>query len=219
MEANVSHKPNKGGPEVLKSLFGQDKAQVANLKGKAHLEENKFSYPSGLGESLHSDQSMSGLSESSRLLMVAAASVVSMAPMGVKLPILNTNPLLSQVMELLASISVVSNPDREVERHFGDDSRITMEPQQPRLLEAVGLGSNSVMSTPEVMPLTSDYHQSLHRSQWEASNNFSNRFYPFSNLDKEVDPWSEEEEEEEEVFTKAHPKSVKEANKFDVVGC
>ena len=190
MEANVSHKPNKGGPEVLKSLFGQDKAQVANLKGKAHLEENKFSYPSGLGESLHSDQSMSGLSESSRLLMVAAASVVSMAPMGVKLPILSTNPLPGQVTELLASISVVSHPDREVERHFGDDSRITMEPQQPRLLEAVGLGSNSVMSTPEVMPLTSDYHQSLHRSQWEASNNFSNRFYPFSNLDKEVDPWS-----------------------------
>lgn len=37
---------------------------------------------------------------------------------------------------------------------------------------------------------------------------FLKRFYPFSNLDKEVDPWSEEEEEEE-VFTKAHPKSVR----------
>ena len=50
---------------------------------------------------------------------------------------------------------------------------------------------------------------------------FLKRFYPFSNLDKEVDPWSEEEEEEE-VFTKAHPKSVKEGcfpNRFDVVGC
>nr|POE75268.1 hypothetical protein CFP56_14303 [Quercus suber] len=168
MEANVSHKPNKGGPEVLKSLFGQDKAQVANPKGKAHLEENKFSYLSGLGESLHSDQSMSGLSESSRLLVVAVASVVFVAPMGVKLPILSTNPLPSQVTELFTSISVVSHPDREVKRHFGDNSRITMEPQQPRLLEVVGLGLNSVMSTLEVMPLTSDYQQSLHHSQWES---------------------------------------------------
>ena len=98
------------------------------------------------------------------------ASVVSLAPMGVKLPILSTNPLPGQVTELLASISVVSHPDREVERHFGDDSRITMELQQPGLLEVVGLGSNSVMSTLEVMPLTSNYQQSLHRSQWEASN-------------------------------------------------
>jgi len=45
-----------------------------------------------------------------------------------------------------------------------------MELQQPGLLEVVGLGSNLVMSTLEVMPLTSNYQQSLHRSQWEASN-------------------------------------------------
>ena len=175
---------------------------MANPKGKAHLEENKSSYPSGLGKCVHNVQSMSGLGKRSRLLVVAAASVVFEAPMGAKSPILCNNSLSGQAMEHLASISVVSHPDREVERYFGNDPRIKVEPRQPRHLEVVGLGSNLMMSTLEVLPLTSDSQQAFHRSQWEASNHFS----PLSNLDGEVDPWFEEEEEE--VFKEAYPKSV-----------
>ena len=45
---------NKSGLDVLKHESEHDKAQVANPKGKAHLE---VSYPRGVGESVHSDQS------------------------------------------------------------------------------------------------------------------------------------------------------------------
>ena len=45
---------NKCGLDVLKRESEHDKAQVANPKGKAHLE---VSYSSGVGESVHSDQS------------------------------------------------------------------------------------------------------------------------------------------------------------------
>ena len=64
MDPNNSHMSNKSGPDILKREFEHDKAQVANPKGKAHLE---VSYPSGLGENVHSDQSESVLGESSRL--------------------------------------------------------------------------------------------------------------------------------------------------------
>ena len=117
--------------------------------------------------------------------------------MGAKLPILCNNSLPGQAMEHLASISMVSHPDREVERYFGNDPRIKVDPRQPGHLEVVGLGLNPVMSTLEVLPLTSDSQQAFHRSQWGASNRFS----LLSNLDWEVDPWFKEEEE---VFTEAY---------------
>ena len=201
MDPNNSHMSNKSGPDILKREFEHDKAQVANPKGKAHLE---VSYPSGLGENVHSDQSESVLGESSRLPMEAAvASVVSEAPIGVKLPILSNKPLPGQATELLASNSVVSHPNREGESFSKVDLRTTVEPRQPGHLEIVGSGSNPVMSTQEIMLLTGDdhlaSHRHLHRPQWEASNHF----FPLSNLDREGDPWSKEEVED--VFMETHP--------------
>ena len=144
---------------------------------------------------------MSGLGKSSRLPVVAVASVVFEAPMGAKLQILCNKSPSSQATKHLASISMVSHPDREVERYFGNDLRIKVELRQPGHPKVVGLGSNPVMSTQEVLPLTSDSQQAFHRSQWEASNRFS----LLSNLDWEVDPWFKEEEE---VFTEAYPESA-----------
>ena len=56
------------------------------------------------------------------------ASVVSEAPIGVKLPILSNKPLPGQATELLASNSVVSHPNREGESFSKVDLRTTVEP-------------------------------------------------------------------------------------------
>ena len=134
---------------------------------------------------------------------VAAASVVSEAPMGAISPILSNKPLPGQVTELFASNPVVSHPDGEGESFSEVNLRTTVELRQPGHLEVVGSGSNSVMSTQEIMLLIGDdhlaFHRCLHRPWWEASNRFS----PLSNLDREGDPWSKEEKEV--VFTEAHP--------------
>lgn len=101
MDPNVSHKPNKDGAEVSKIPSGQVRPIW---------------------------RSMSGLGESSRLPMVMVASMVFEAPMGAESPILCNNSLPGQATEHLTSISVVSHPDREVDRYFGDDPRIKVEP-------------------------------------------------------------------------------------------
>ena len=78
MNLNNSHMSNKSGPDVLKSESKHDKAQVANPRGKAHLE---VSYPCDLGVSVHSNQSESVVGKSSRLPMESTVvSVVSEAP-------------------------------------------------------------------------------------------------------------------------------------------
>lgn len=59
LDQNEFQRPNKGGPEVTKSLSGQNKAQVANPKGKAHFEEDEISYPSVLIGTSTRDQSAS----------------------------------------------------------------------------------------------------------------------------------------------------------------
>ena len=132
MDPNNSHMSNKGGPNVLKSEFKHDKAQVANLGGKAHLE---VSYPCGLGVSVHSDQSESVVGECSRLPRESV--VVSVMPK-VLIP--------DQATKLLASNSMVSHPNREGKTFSEVNPRTTVEPWQPRYLEIVGSRSNPVMS-------------------------------------------------------------------------
>ena len=84
--------------------------------------------------------------------------------MGAISPILSNKPLPGQVTELFASNPVVSHPDGEGESFSEVNLRTTVELRQPGHLEVVGLGSNPVMSTLEVLPLTSDSQQAFHRS-------------------------------------------------------
>ena len=97
------------------------------------------------------------------------------APTAVKSQISSPN----QATELLASNPVTSHPVRE---GIVVAPRTTVESQHPGYLEFVGSGS-----IPAQGP------------QWEDSNHFS----LWSNLDREGDPWSEEEVED--VFTESHP--------------
>lgn len=122
-----SHMSNKSEPDVLKYEPEHDKAQVANPRGKAHLE---VSYPCGLGVSVHSSQSESVVGESSRLPMESAVvSVAPEAPMGVISPISSNTSLPSQSTELLVSNMVVSHPDEEGESFFEVDLRTMVKPQ------------------------------------------------------------------------------------------
>ena len=68
------------------------------------------------------------MGKSPRLPMeVAAASVVSEAPMGAISLILSNKPLPGQVTELVASNPVVSHPNREGKSFSEVDSRTTVE--------------------------------------------------------------------------------------------
>ena len=163
MNPNNSHMSNKSGPDVLKSESKHDKAQVANPRGKAHLE---VSYPCDLGVSVHSNQSESVVGKSSRLAMESAVISVVLEAL-----------IPNQATKLLTSNPVVLHPNRKGESFSEVNPRTTMEPQQPGYLEIVGSGSNPMMSTQEIKLLTSDDHLAshghLHRPQWEASNRFS----------------------------------------------
>lgn len=83
MDPNKLQRPEKVGLVVNQA---QAQAQLANPKGKAYLEEDLNSYPSGLSKRLLCDQGRNGLGNTSRLPGVAAESpmVVFAAPMRVK---------------------------------------------------------------------------------------------------------------------------------------
>lgn len=106
---------DKSGLDVLRCEFEQDKAQVANPKGKAHARVCTVIRVSFLGES-------------PRLPMEAAAALMMFeALMGAISPILSNNPFPGQATELLASNPVVSHPNREGKSFSEVDSRTTVE--------------------------------------------------------------------------------------------
>ena len=120
MNPNNSHMSNKSGPDVLKSESKHDKAQVANPRGKVHLE---VSYPCGLGVSVPSDQSESVVGKSSRLPMESAVISVVLEAL-----------IPNQATKLLTSNPVVLHPNRKGESFSEVNPRTTVEPQQPGYL-------------------------------------------------------------------------------------
>ena len=102
---HTSHKSIKSGPFIFKNFSVHDKAHLADLRGKAHVE---VSYSVGVGMSVHSDQREGLVGESSRPPMESTVvSVMPEASTGVKLVL----PSPDQASELLASNPVASHPD------------------------------------------------------------------------------------------------------------